>query len=926
MIDPWTWPLSWILRGLALALASGACYLVARRAGPTSGVTASASGLVLLAVLPVLLMLPGPRWEVPIGATLTDLGIGRRAGPPIEDRDESIPERAEELVFDPAPIPDTLTSSPMDRRTPPSGARRPGPEADPAPSPPAPIGARTDPQGAWRSGISIALAILVAIGMSRLAIGIGAVARLRSTGQRIQDSQVDELLALLRAELAITRPVDVREAPGLGPPATIGWRRPVVLLPDDWRSWEQGELRAVLAHELAHIHRADFLVALLAQLGVALHPWNPMAYWLASRLRLDQELAADATAARLSGGRRPYLACLARLALRRDDLASGWPARAFLPVRGTLVRRIDMLRSEQSPDRETPSRAFRGVTIASITGLALLCAGLRAPETAEARPQDAPTTDAKPLADDGFDLSPVPSDAAFVAAIRPARLASQPELQELIDEFDPMGRLLAGVDLSIPGLQQLTIVEMRRMEPGPRRGSMPILPDLIFLRTVDPLGEDLAGNLLGSVLKDFDAEIETVTFLGTTYQRARGASVAALRFDDRTAIIAMQDQTIRQLIAERRRPKGVPPWLEAAEQVNDGQALLAFETTWLTQLRGANAPPRRAGGPFDPIVLVGPMLDRASAYAIGLDVLDGVSISAVALCGDEDGAKQVSETASALKTFARNALGNTRGSEGGPDADAMLAIFKEVEALLDAATIEAEGSTVRLRAETDQDLAAMIRLAAPTLESARVAERRSQGMNNLKHIALALHNYHDTYGNFPPPVLYSEDGKTPYSWRVAILPFIEGAELYNRYRFDEPWDSPNNRALLDEIPDVFRVPGSDSDPTHADYFALVGPMTLMGEPGKGTGLRDITDGTSNTIAIVEARRPIPWTKPEDIPFAYAINNLNAPLPELGGFWTDGFQAAFGDGSVKHLKGSAAPEVLRALFTRNGGEVVSADSY
>jgi prepilin-type processing-associated H-X9-DG protein len=83
----------------------------------------------------------------------------------------------------------------------------------------------------------------------------------------------------------------------------------------------------------------------------------------------------------------------------------------------------------------------------------------------------------------------------------------------------------------------------------------------------------------------------------------------------------------------------------------------------------------------------------------------------------------------------------------------------------------------------------------------------------------------------------------------------------------------------------------------------------------------ITDGSSNTILAVEAKREIPWTKPEDIPF-----DPNVPLPELGGFTPDGFNALFADGSVHYLKKSIAPTTLKALITRDGGEVISSDSY
>ena len=89
--------------------------------------------------------------------------------------------------------------------------------------------------------------------------------------------------------------------------ATIGWRRPLVLLPGCWRAWSSAELRAVLAHEIAHVSRGDFAAQFVSQIGLALHSYHPLIHWIAGRLRLEQELAADAAAARVAGGRQSYL-------------------------------------------------------------------------------------------------------------------------------------------------------------------------------------------------------------------------------------------------------------------------------------------------------------------------------------------------------------------------------------------------------------------------------------------------------------------------------------------------------------------------------------------------------------------------------------------------------------------------------------------
>jgi hypothetical protein len=178
-----------------------------------------------------------------------------------------------------------------------------------------------------------------------------------------------------------------------------------------------------------------------------------------------------------------------------------------------------------------------------------------------------------------------------------------------------------------------------------------------------------------------------------------------------------------------------------------------------------------------------------------------------------------------------------------------------------------------------------------------------------------MHNYHDVYRQFPPAVLYGPDGKTPYSWRVALLPFLDQANLYQQYKFNEPWDSENNRKILAQMPPVFRDPNEPETLMHASYFVLTGPDTVFS--GKeGTEIRQITDGLSNTFMVVEAQRDIPWTKPEDIPYA-----ADKPLPKFGGHYPDGFLALLCDGSVRFVSGKVNEKTTRLLITKGDGEPI-----
>src|SRR5262249_1436642 len=156
-----------------------------------------------------------------------------------------------------------------------------------------------------------------------------------------------------------------------------------------------------------------------------------------------------------------------------------------------------------------------------------------------------------------------------------------------------------------------------------------------------------------------------------------------------------------------------------------------------------------------------------------------------------------------------------------------------------------------------------IRLLVPAVTTARAAARRAQSTNNLKQIGLAFHNFQSANDHFPASA-NGDKGKFPYSWRVAILPYIEQQELYNQYRFDEPWDGPNNIKLIDKMPVVYAYPDPDGTPSSrntSSYFLFTGPSTIGGAEG-GAKISQITDGTSNTILAVEAKRGIPWTKPE----------------------------------------------------------------
>src|SRR5262249_40393880 len=137
-------------------------------------------------------------------------------------------------------------------------------------------------------------------------------------------------------------------------------------------------------------------------------------------------------------------------------------------------------------------------------------------------------------------------------------------------------------------------------------------------------------------------------------------------------------------------------------------------------------------------------------------------------------------------------------------------------------------------------------LLIPAVQKVREAAARTQSMNNLKQIGLAMHSYHDVSGSLPPAYVPSKDGKPQLTWRGLILPYIDQNALYKEFKLDEPWDSEHNKKLIAKMPVVYRSPVSQAPPGHTRYLTVRGRDTAF-PGGKGIKLTEIPDGTSNTI-------------------------------------------------------------------------------
>jgi hypothetical protein len=224
-----------------------------------------------------------------------------------------------------------------------------------------------------------------------------------------------------------------------------------------------------------------------------------------------------------------------------------------------------------------------------------------------------------------------------------------------------------------------------------------------------------------------------------------------------------------------------------------------------------------------------------------------------------------------------------------------------------------------------------VALLLPAVSSATEAAARVHCRNNLKFLGLALDNYYQMHGHFPPPNVAGPDGKPMHSWRVLILPYIEEGMLFNSYRMDEPWNGPNNSTLAAQMPSVFRCPSDGSmPPGMTNYFYITGPGRAKEGESK-LQPHQISDGMANTMAIVESTSArINWLDPRDLTVEDMLagkNTADAPCACAShgrkdhGMWRSagGFQCAMFDGSVRYIAAGIDPATLRAFLTIDGAE-------
>jgi prepilin-type N-terminal cleavage/methylation domain-containing protein/prepilin-type processing-associated H-X9-DG protein len=206
-------------------------------------------------------------------------------------------------------------------------------------------------------------------------------------------------------------------------------------------------------------------------------------------------------------------------------------------------------------------------------------------------------------------------------------------------------------------------------------------------------------------------------------------------------------------------------------------------------------------------------------------------------------------------------------------------------------------------------LAILAALFLPAFRSAGPAARRTQCLNNIRNIALALINYKEAYQVFPPAYTVDANGKPLHSWRTLILPFLDEKLLYQKIDLSKPWNDPVNSKLGETYLSTYTCAEARCPPGFTTYLTLVTPGSCI-RPGKSSDASEFAVLAKIPIVIeVDSKHAVPWMSPEDAGGELWLSfNPKSDLPHAGGSLV-----AFADGHAQFVSADLPLDERRAMI-------------
>jgi hypothetical protein len=326
------------------------------------------------------------------------------------------------------------------------------------------------------------------------------------------------------------------------------------------------------------------------------------------------------------------------------------------------------------------------------------------------------------------------------------------------------------------------------------------------------------------------------------------------------------------------------------------------------EIRQENLPPQAE--PFKPLLHSDAIVGTAT---LGTDLAVNVAIKTATRAKALEAEKSLGVFKTLMQTLLAAATAELKKDEASAKLQGLADAAKSVLSSMKFASDDTQ-ATVSFSVKTDLDIEPVFAIFSKPGQAAA----RANTVNNLKQLALAMHNYDSSFGSLPPAAILGKKGKPLLSWRVAILPYVEQDNLYKQFKLDEPWDSEHNKKLLENnpMPRVFEIVGTTKPGSKETHMQVLRGNGAMFDLVQGQKIAQIADGTSNTFMIAQAKTAVPWTKPDDIEYDPKKD------PHEFFLWIGEItNVAFGDGSVRTITKKVKPASLHAYITKAGGEVI-----
>ena len=508
------------------------------------------------------------------------------------------------------------------------------------------------------------------------------------------------------------------------------------------------------------------------------------------------------------------------------------------------------------------------------------------------------------------DLSYVPADAFGIVVVQPRRLMAAPELQMIpLEVVTATLQKEAGLDPA--NIEQIVVVVDNPFQPRPPE------PGLIFhlAQAVQP----------DKVFPPLTVGATEAQSGGKKYLKPRNEWQQGVYMPDGKTVVVAREEMLKRMMAAQ--PSVTSPLHQRAKALDlTAQVAAVFS---LDAVRDSVKQMLATVPQLPPPLAEFPkLLELSSAYELRLTLKGTFRIETILHTTDAQSAPEIERIVNSALQFAQISLRLQMQQQFARSQDPIEQALgkymqRMVTATFETIKVQRAGTDVSVSSEQNFGVASVgigAALLMPAVAKVREAAQRTQSTNNVRQFLIAMLTYEAANNRLPARAKFSKDGKSLLSWRVLILPYIEEQVLYEQFHLDEPWDSEHNKPLIAKMPQIFASPDQPAGEGRTRYVVPVGKGTMF-EGTEGLKMSQITDGTSNTVCLVEVApdKAVIWTKPDDMDY-----NPEKPLAGFGAAPQRGFIVGFADAHVQTLRPSVDLDTLRAIFTASGGEPVDFD--